>query len=145
MNAEQLAKMFHETYEDLAPDFGYGTRTDSRKPWCDVPEKNRNLMIAVAGKILPVLTPITRPQISADEINLTITQVQRKVRDRLDEKGRGIFVSRHEMLGIITEEYLELIVAVETGSMANLKDELVDITVAGIVSIASLKTGQVEW
>lgn len=33
MNAEQLAKKFHETYEELAPQFGYKTREASAKPW----------------------------------------------------------------------------------------------------------------
>ena len=51
-NAEELAKQFHEFYEELAPDFGYKTREASRKPWEEVPEKNKNLMIAVAGRIL---------------------------------------------------------------------------------------------
>ena len=52
MNAEQLAQLFHETYEELAPDFGYKTREASRRPWKDVPEKNKKLMIAVAERIL---------------------------------------------------------------------------------------------
>ena len=53
---EDLAKLFHETYETLAPDFGYETREASRKPWLEVPEKNRKLMIAVCERILRVLT-----------------------------------------------------------------------------------------
>ena len=50
--AEQLAKLFHETYEALAPKFGYETREASRKPWEDVPEQNRKLMIAVCSRLL---------------------------------------------------------------------------------------------
>ena len=50
--AEELAKRFHETYERLAPDFGYKTREASAKPWAEVPENNRNLMIAVCEEIL---------------------------------------------------------------------------------------------
>lgn len=45
---EELAKFFHETYEKLAPEFGYKTRKASAKPWQDVPENNRHLMTAVA-------------------------------------------------------------------------------------------------
>jgi len=52
MKAEQLAKLFHEIYEELAPNFGYETRKASAKPWCDVPENNRHLMIAVAERII---------------------------------------------------------------------------------------------
>ncbi len=52
MTAEQLAQLFHETYERLAPQFGYETRKESAKPWADVPEQNKQLMIAVAGELL---------------------------------------------------------------------------------------------
>ena len=54
--SEELAKKFHETYERLAPDFGYETREASAKPWKDVPENNKQLMIAVCGEILKALT-----------------------------------------------------------------------------------------
>lgn len=49
---EPLAREFHETYEKLAPDFGYETREASAKPWEDVPEQNKDLMIAVCREIL---------------------------------------------------------------------------------------------
>jgi hypothetical protein len=48
---EWLARLFHETYERLAPSFGYKTRKASAVPWKKVPEKNRKLMIAVAAEI----------------------------------------------------------------------------------------------
>lgn len=51
-NEEALAKLFHENYERLAPGFGYKTREASAKPWEEVPENNRKLMIAVAGEVL---------------------------------------------------------------------------------------------
>ena len=50
--AEGLAKLFHETYERLAPQFGYKTRTESAVPWEQVPEANRKLMIAVCASLL---------------------------------------------------------------------------------------------
>lgn len=50
--AKKLAQDFHETYERLAPDFGYKTREESAKPWANVPEANKNLMVAVCSKIL---------------------------------------------------------------------------------------------
>lgn len=53
--AEELARRFHETYERLAPDFGYKTREASAKPWKDVPENNKQLMIAVCKEILQAL------------------------------------------------------------------------------------------
>lgn len=56
-DSEGLARQFHETYERLAPEYGYETRRESAVPWDQVPEQNRHLMIAVAREILtgPVL------------------------------------------------------------------------------------------
>lgn len=50
--AEELAKRFHETYERLAPSFGYKTRKESARPWAEVPADNRALMTAVCQEIL---------------------------------------------------------------------------------------------
>lgn len=55
MTADELAQFFHKTYEELAPQFGYETRKDSSVPWENVPAKNKNLMIAVCGKVLEMM------------------------------------------------------------------------------------------
>lgn len=52
---EQLAKKFHETYERLAPEYGYRTRKSSAVAWEDVPANNKELMIAVAKEISDTL------------------------------------------------------------------------------------------
>ena len=57
MTPEQLAQLFHETYERLAPDFGYETRKESAVTWSEVHRENRQLMIAVATEILARLNP----------------------------------------------------------------------------------------
>lgn len=54
--ARELAQRFHETYERLAPSFGYETRKESAKPWSEVPDQNKRLMIAVCAEILPALS-----------------------------------------------------------------------------------------
>ena len=51
-DAELIARRFHEIYEELAPTVGYETREASRKPWTDVPEQNKRLMIAVVTRLL---------------------------------------------------------------------------------------------
>lgn len=50
-DAVRLAMWFHEAYEDLAPEHGYKTRDASRKPWADIPETNKALMIATARRV----------------------------------------------------------------------------------------------
>ena len=52
LDAEALAQQFHEAYEELAPEFGYSTRESSRKPWTQVPEQNRNLMVATVQRLI---------------------------------------------------------------------------------------------
>ena len=80
-----------------------------------------------------------RTQIEDDAIELAINYIRKKLTDRLREKGRGVFISKHEMLGVITEEYDELIEAIRddtTGS--HLFDELMDMAVASIFSLACI-------
>jgi hypothetical protein len=55
ISAEDLAKRFHYTYEALAPQFNYETRKASAKRWEEIPENNRQLMIAVSEGILTFL------------------------------------------------------------------------------------------
>lgn len=50
MTPEQLARNFHETYEALAPSFGYETRPETRE--FDPLSANGKLMIAVCAVIL---------------------------------------------------------------------------------------------
>ena len=46
---ERIAAAFHREYEDRAPSYGYETRKDSAVQWEQVPENNRELMIAVVA------------------------------------------------------------------------------------------------
>jgi hypothetical protein len=54
-DAETLARYFHETYERLAPVYGYTTRQATAVPWEQVPERNKRLMIAVSEEVLALL------------------------------------------------------------------------------------------
>lgn len=51
MTDEDVAKLFHEAYERLAPSHGYKTREASAKPWSDLPEQNRALMTATCREV----------------------------------------------------------------------------------------------
>jgi hypothetical protein len=51
-----LATRFHETYERLAPSFGYETRLDTKI--FDLESKNGRLMIAVCAELM-ILPPNT--------------------------------------------------------------------------------------
>ena len=58
MNAEQLARLFHNTYEELAPVYGWETQLESRTAWEDVPERNKKLMVATAERVLARIEPL---------------------------------------------------------------------------------------
>jgi hypothetical protein len=51
----EIARLFHEAYERLAPQFGYETRRQSAVPWDEVPENNRRLMIATVSEVLAAM------------------------------------------------------------------------------------------
>ena len=82
MDAEQLAREFHEAYERLAPDFGYKTRDASAKPWEEVPENNRKLMTAVCAEVMaPKITELQR------HIEEHESMLGAAVRDCVERKG----------------------------------------------------------
>lgn len=49
-----IAKMFHDTYERLAPEFGYETREDTKE--FDPESANGKLMIAVVDEVISILS-----------------------------------------------------------------------------------------
>ncbi|KKL27339.1 hypothetical protein LCGC14_2386180 [marine sediment metagenome] len=51
LHPERLARNFHRTYERLAPAFSYTTRKESAVPFDDLPDNNKNLMLAVCSEI----------------------------------------------------------------------------------------------
>lgn len=59
--AERIARMFHDAYERLAPEFGYTTRRESAVPWERVPVENRRLMVAVAGEVMAAVAAEAMP------------------------------------------------------------------------------------
>lgn len=50
--SERIAQRFHEAYERLAPSHGYETRVESAVPWEQVPQNNRDLMVAVVRDLI---------------------------------------------------------------------------------------------
>jgi hypothetical protein len=51
-DATEIARQFHYHYERLAPRFGYETRGESAVGWTDVPQANRDLMVATVETLL---------------------------------------------------------------------------------------------
>lgn len=67
-DAEDVARLFHEAYERLAPSFGYETHKASAVAWADVPEPNKSLMVAVAAEVLRALAAPQEGKSSQDPL-----------------------------------------------------------------------------
>lgn len=65
--SESIAKAFHNTYERLAPSFGYSTRKSSAVPWEEVPDNNKALMIATVREVMNSSLP------EPDDTHRTVT------------------------------------------------------------------------
>jgi hypothetical protein len=87
MSAEELAILFHDTYEQLAPTFGYETRKDSAKPWSEVPDKNKNLMIAVCAEILRGFSETRWNSLSNEELKAVVLNIDAELAQR--KKGQA--------------------------------------------------------
>ena len=87
-----------------------------------------------------------RPQITRIQVRCAVDQTVTKLFDRLDnEKGWGSWLSRHEILGFLTEEYDEVKDAVHTKTLAELKSELIDIADGCIFAIACINAETLDW
>lgn len=79
MSAEELARLFHEAYERLAPGFGYATRIDTRAFFPESP--NGGLMIAVAGEVLAAMRATPAPGAPGQEAAAVQAVAQETDRD----------------------------------------------------------------
>lgn len=87
-----------------------------------------------------------RQKITRRQIRSAIVAVRGDLKARLKEKGLGAFVSRHEILGVITDEYTELIEAVQTKApISDVRHDLLDIIVGGIFAVACIDAEALDW
>ena len=89
MSDEELASLFHSTYEDLAPTYGYETRKESAVPWSEVPEQNRLLMCEVVSRVRSELTHARVAELEHEnaELRQKVSDVEWDHGFRPDSKG----------------------------------------------------------
>lgn len=63
----EIATAFHEAYERLAPRYGYETRPESRKPFSDLPNELKLLMVAVVREVRTLLAPAVDERAASSE------------------------------------------------------------------------------
>ena len=87
-----------------------------------------------------------RPLINDSTVLDALDEAQTKLFRRLDnEKGWGAWLSRHEILGFLTEEYHEAVDAVHQGTLEDVKQELLDIVVGCLFAIACINKKKLDW
>lgn len=67
-----------------------------------------------------------------------------KLKKRLEKHGVYSMMGPHEILGVVTEEYQELITAAHQNLRLDVKAELIDIAVACIFGVASLNQQDID-
>ena len=88
---------------------------------------------------------MNRTHIDKKVVSNALSRVGGKLNHRLLEKGQHTFSSRHEILGILDEEYHELNDAVRSGTKDELREELLDIAVAATFAVACLDADTLDW
>jgi hypothetical protein len=78
-----------------------------------------------------------RQQISKKSVQKAIKILASELERRFEMHGRGAFVSPHEALGDLTEEYHELIEAIRVGFQHEIHSETLDVGVSALWALAS--------
>ena len=81
-----------------------------------------------------------RPEVKLKELEIAMDYLLANLNHGLKKHGSGIFLSKHEILGIITEEYYELIEAIHKNNSQNIQNELFDLGAVCLFAIASILT-----
>jgi phosphoribosyl-ATP pyrophosphohydrolase len=86
-----------------------------------------------------------RNQINADVVDSAMRVIRDKILAKLVEKGPHSLCSTHEILGVVTEEYMELVLAVQSNDRAAVMSECEDIAVGAIFGLMSEEVGGLDW
>lgn len=79
-----------------------------------------------------------RPQVSDEILLQTIEALTVNLGRKIEKHGRGAYSGNHETLGIIAEEYHELVEAVRQNDPVDVASELMDVAVGAIFGVASM-------
>ena len=88
---------------------------------------------------------MNRLPIDERQVTEAVNALHTRIEERLLQKGRGSFASRHEILGILVEEMHELTEATQHGNATDLLHELMDVAVGAVFAIACIKGGGTDW
>ena len=87
---------------------------------------------------------LIRQEITAEHLLEAMRVFEAELLRRIEQHGNGTFVSHHEILGIMTEEYKELTEAVQANDLVQVSKELMDLAVPAVFGYACIFAGYVE-
>lgn len=88
---------------------------------------------------------MNREQITQENIDKAVQDFKEMLEYRLNQKGYGTFASRHEILGVIDTEMIELNEAIEHKNISEVKHELLDVAVGAIFGVACINQSTLDW
>ena len=87
-----------------------------------------------------------RSEITASDLNMAITVLQKHMAEVLNCKGPGSFASSHEILGVLTDERSETIAAIQSKTgLDTIRHELLDEATTAIFGVACIDAGTLDW
>lgn len=90
-------------------------------------------------------TEMERLQLTDKQVMDAVEKTIEKLKFRLNQKGYGTFSSKHEILGVITEEYKEFVDAVHSKNYDEMKNEILDLAVGCIFGLACFDEETIDW
>ena len=93
---------------------------------------------------------MNRVKLSEEAINRVFNNLKLKFVANLHEKGEHCLISRHEIYGVVAEEFNELTMCLHgqfrcDGPIRRFKEELIDIAVAAALGAASIEMKGLDW
>ena len=88
---------------------------------------------------------MSREKIRKESLDTATQETISMIHHRLIQKGDGTYSSIHEILGIVAEEYDELIDAVRKNNQMECYKELKDIAVGCIIAMACIQQQSLDW
>jgi NTP pyrophosphatase (non-canonical NTP hydrolase) len=79
-----------------------------------------------------------RPEVSDEILLKAIEALTVNLGRKIEKHGRGAYVGNHETLGIVAEEYHELVEAVRQNDPVDVANELMDVAVGALFGVASM-------
>lgn len=86
-----------------------------------------------------------RKQITVEQCKEAIQTLEIQLARRLNERGFGTLSSRHEIQGVLTEEYHEAVDGLRTNDVEEYRKELLDIAVACVFGVACIDAKTIDW